>query len=428
MKRSKISLVVITIMMISSLFACSHFHALGDWFIEVDPTAESEGLYAQLCEDCGERVEKVIPALSDESVWTLTETVEPDHKNLGKKVYNSTYGEVTVVLDLVPHVYGEYTLTAQPTLTEAGKATHECECDHVEEVEVPALADESVWTLATTPATHFEEGANVYTSIYGTVSLTIAVVPHSYGEYTLTAQPTLTEAGKATHACECGYVEEVEVPALTNSIWTVTTVPSTHKVNGTDTYNSVYGEVVIELALVPHAFGAYSWVVEPTFESAGEAIRVCECGDSETTNVPALTNAIWTVERTTAPAYDKNGVDTYTSVYGSVEVIVASIVAPFDGKTYSPVNFDGSNDDEWKNGVVVYDNVWKNANITLDDYGYGVGTAYPFRGGYKFVIVDALTGEIRVESYTQISVEVENPETGEVETVIGYDCHSKLIF
>ena len=417
MKRSKISLVVITIMILSSLFACSHFHTLGDWFIEVEPTAESEGLYVQVCEGCGERVEQVIPALSDDSVWTLTETVEPDHKNLGKKVYSSVYGEVTVVLDYVPHVYGEYTLTVNPTLTEAGKATHACECDYVEEVEVPALTD-SVWTLATTPATHFEEGADVYTSVYGTVSLSIAVIPHTYGDYTLTANPTLTEVGKATHACECGHVEEVEVPALTDSAWTVTTVPSTHNEHGTDTYTSVYGTVVLELSLIPHVFGDYALVVEPTFESAGEAIRACECGATDTAIVPALTDGIWTVEHTTLPAYDKDGVDMYTSVYGSVEVVVASLVAPFEGKTYSPINFDASNDDDaWKNGVVVCDDVWKNANITLDDYGYGTGTAYPFKGAYKFVLVDALTGEIRVEAYEQLTEEVfvQDPESWDPE-------------
>ncbi len=423
MKRSKILLVVITIMILSSLFACSHLHALGNWFIDVAPTAESEGLYVQVCEGCGERIEKVIPALSDDSVWTLTETVEPDHKNLGKKVYSSVYGEVTVVLDYVPHVYGDYTLTVNPTLTDVGKATHACECDHVEEVEVPALTD-SVWTVTTTPATHFEEGVNVYTSVYGTVSTSIDVVPHVYGDYTLTVNPTLTDAGKATHTCECDYVEEVEVPALTDSVWTVTTVDSTHKVNGTDTYTSVYGSVVIELPLVPHSFGAYTLVIEPTFESVGSAIQNCICGDTMETEVPALTDAIWAIEHTVLPEYDKDGEDTYVSVYGSVTVAVASLVAPFEGKTYHSINFDATNEDLWKNGVISYDKVWSNASITLDDYGCGIGKAYPFFGAYKFVIVDALTGEMRVENYAQKTEEVFvqdpeswDPEEGTWETV-----------
>ena len=416
MKRIKISLMVITIMILSSLFACSHMHILSNWFIDVEPTAEKEGLYVQVCENCGERVEKVIPALSDESVWTLTETVEPDHKNLGKKVYNSIYGEVTVVLDYVPHVYGEYTLTVNPTLTDAGKATHACECGHVEEVDVPALTD-SVWTVTTTPATHFEEGVDVYTSVYGTVSISIDVIPHAYGAYTLTVNPTLTDAGKATHACECGHVEEVDVPALTDSVWTVTTTPATHFEEGVDVYTSVYGTVSISIDVVPHVYGAYTLTVNPTLADAGKATHACECGHVEEVDVPALTDSVWTVEHTTLPAYDKDGVDTYSSVYGAVEVAVASLVAPFDGKTYHPINFDASNEDLWKNGVVAYDKVWSNANITLDDYGCGIGTAYPFRGAYKFFIVDALTGEIRVEAYDQLTEEVfvQDPESWDPE-------------
>ena len=416
MKRSKLSLVVVVIMLLSTLFACTHFHAMGEWFIDVDPTLESEGVYVQQCEGCGERVELAIPALSDESVWTLTETVEPDHHNLGKKVYNSTYGEVVVELPLVPHVYGEYTLTVNPTLTETGKATHACECEYVEEVEVPVLTDEA-WSVVVDEADHFETGLATYTSVYGTVEVVLEVIPHSYGAYTLTQAPTLTETGKATHACECEYVEEVEVPVLTNEAWTLNVTPSTHKEKGVEVYTSVYGVVEIELPLVPHDYGEFSWAVEPSFANSGKAVRSCACGDSEEVEVPALTDSIiWTVEHTVAPTYEKEGLDTYSCAYGKVEIVVMSLVAPYDGKTYHVINFD-ADEEGWKNGPITPDTVWKAAEITLDQVGSGAGVAYPFKGAYKFIMVNAETGEIRIESYAQKTedVFVQDPESWDPE-------------
>ena len=415
MKRSKLSLVVVVMMLLSSLFACTHFHAMGDWFMDVEPTLDKEGTYVQVCESCGERVEIAIPALSDERVWTLTESVESDHNNAGKKVFNSTYGEVTVALPLVPHVYGEYTLTGKPTLTETGKATHACECGYVEEVVVPVLTDEA-WSVETDEADHYEAGLATYTSVYGAVEVVLEVIPHAYGDYTLTAAPTLTATGKAAHACECGHVEEVDVPVLADAVWSATEVPSTHKEHGIKTYTSVYGSVEVELPLVPHNYGEFSWAVEPSFASAGKAVHSCECGDSEEIEVPALTDAtIWTVEHTVLPTYESAGKDTYSCAYGKVEIVVMSLVAPYDGKTYHAINFD-ADDEGWKNGPIsVY--IWKTAEITLDENGFGAGSAYPFRGAYKFIMVNAETGEIRIEGYEQKKEDffVQDPESWDPE-------------
>ena len=223
MKRSKILLVVIAIMLLSTLFACSRPHAYGEWSIEVEPTLYTTGVYVQVCEGCGKRNEEVIPALNDTSVWTVT-TVPSTHTVNGKTTYTSTYGTIEVTLELVPHDFGEWFIDVAPTLDTAGVYAQTCSgCDVRNEQTIPALSDTSVWTVETVPSTHTVKGTSTYTSTYGTVVLTLDLVPHVYGEYTLTVIPTLTEAGVATRTCECEDVEETVVPALSDtSVWSVT--------------------------------------------------------------------------------------------------------------------------------------------------------------------------------------------------------------
>ena len=438
MKRSKILLVVIAIMLLSTLFACSRPHAYGEWSIEVEPTLYTTGVYVQVCEGCGKRNEEEIPALNDTSVWTVT-TVPSTHTVNGKTTYTSTYGTIEVTLELVPHDFGEWFIDVEPTLDTAGVYAQTCSgCDVRNEQTIPALNDTSVWTVETVPSTHTVKGTSTYTSTYGTVVLTLDLVPHVYGEYTLTVIPTLTEEGAATRTCECEDVEETVVPALSDaSVWSVTTVPSTHTVKGKSTYTSIYGTVEITLDLVPHVYGDYTLTVIPTLTEAGVATRTCECEDVEETVVPALNDtSVWTVEHTVLPTYDKDGKDTYTSVYGVVEVAIDSLVAPFEGKTYHSVNFDANVDDQWKNGVVSADKVWSGQSVTLDQYGYGIGSGgYPFRGAFKFVMVNALTGEIRVETYEQKTEEVFvqdpeswDPEEGTWETIYVVDDEGNPVY
>ena len=511
MKRSKILLVVIAIMLVSTLFGCVSTHGYGAWSAEVKPTLTTKGVYVRYCEGCGKKDEIEVPALTDASVWTVTDTVPSTHTTQGSETYTSVYGSVVVALDLVPHTLVEYLITQDPTLTETGLAIHSCECGYSEEVVVPVLGDDTVWAVETFESTHTQNGADKYTSVYGTVivardlipheyvtyELTVTptlteggkanhicacsasvevdvpalndttvwtvetvesthavkgtdtytsvygtvviereLIPHVYGDYTLTQNPTLTETGLATHACECTHSEEVVVPALGDeTVWSVATVESTHTVKGTDTYTSVYGTVVVERELIPHEYATYELTVNPTLTQTGIANHICACSASVEVEVPALTDGAWTVEHTVEPKYDKDGKDTYTSVYGTVEVVVDSLVAPFDGKTYHPVNFDAEDAGAWKNGVVYADNVWSAASVTLDQYGYGAGTAYPFRGAFKFILVNAVTGEIRIESYAQKTEEVFvqdpeswDPEEGTWETIYVVDDEGNPVY
>ncbi len=241
----------------SSSESSIHTHVYGNTYtITVQPTLTTTGKATHKCESDDAIQEVEVPALSDTAVWTKTTVKEPTHTEDGEDDYSSVYGtvKVTIAKKSDEHVYGtEYTITTEPTLTSAGKATRKCESDDAtEEVEIPALSDASVWTKTTVKEpTHTEDGTDKYTSIYGTVEVATAKKSdeHVYGNtYTITVNPTLTTAGKATRKCESDdATEEVEIPALSDaSVWTKTTVKeATDTEEGTYKYTSIYGTLQI---------------------------------------------------------------------------------------------------------------------------------------------------------------------------------------
>ena len=93
---------------------------------------------------------------------------------------------------------------------------------------------------------------------------------------------------------------------------------------------------------------------------------------------------------------------TYTSIYGTVKAVIAKLVAPYDGKTYTNLVFDGELEDS--NKVISAQDTWSNATLTLDANGFGFCTSYPYRGFTQISMVDPATGRINITIYDIISV------------------------
>lgn len=78
-------------------------HKYGDWLIIKAPTYEADGKKAQICDECGDRIEEVIPKLCH-------------------------------------HVYGDWLIIKAPTYDTEGKRAHVCElCENREEEVIPPL-------------------------------------------------------------------------------------------------------------------------------------------------------------------------------------------------------------------------------------------------------------------------------------------------
>ncbi len=295
------------------------------------------------------------------------------------------------------HTWTDWKLTTPPTETSTGTATRTCECGETEsKTDVPVLTDTSVWTMTETPATHESEGSKVYTSEYGTVTISIPKGEHTYGAWTITTKPTMEATGLAKHTCECGHEETAVLPVLSDtSVWTVkSTTPSTCTVAGNTVYTSAYGEVTVELPLLDHVYGAWTIETEPTMEATGLAKRTCECGHEDTAVLAVLSDtSVWTA-KTVAADYNNGSVTTYTSEYGSVVVKGNDkLVAPYDGKTYSSVYIDT---DGKLYGSQTIGVSWNSALLTVDNNGVASNTAHPWQGTGQFVMIDPTTGKFEI--------------------------------
>ena len=259
-------------------------HTYGSWTITIEPTETVGGKAKHVCssDDFEETID--IPALLDASVWKVESFPGATHADEGKKVYTSIYGKVEIKIPAGEHVYGAWKITTEPTATATGKAEKACTvtgCTHVEEVTLPALNDTTVWTAVVTEPTHTKAGYTTYTSVYGEVVVQgePATGHTEYGDWTLVDEPTTTVTGSATRTCSCGYVDEVEVPVLTDTtVWTAVVTEPTHTEAGYTTYKSVYGELVVngEPATGHTASGKYTAVTEDGVVSIYE---VCEDDD-----------------------------------------------------------------------------------------------------------------------------------------------------
>ncbi len=244
-------------------------HSYGSWEITTEPTPETEGTASGTC-SCGDTTEVTIPALSDTTVWTVKNTTPSTCTVAGNTVYTSVYGDVTVTLPLAQHVYGSWTIVTDPTSDTKGSATHSCTndgCTHVETVDIPALSDTAVWKVkTTTPSTCTVAGSTVYTSVYGDVTVTLPLADHVYGSWTLVTAPTLDTKGSATHSCTnsgCTHSETVDVPVLSDSVWSSQTTPADYNNPTTTVYTSVYGVVTVKAddkLVAPYDSKTYSGV------------------------------------------------------------------------------------------------------------------------------------------------------------------------
>ena len=107
---------------------------------------------------------------------------------------------------------------------------------------------------------------------------------------------TCTQPGKTEgkHCSVCGFVivAQVEIPAGHTVVTDAAVAPTcTEKGKTEGRHCSVCNAVLVaqyELAANGHYFGAWSMTKEATRQEAGQQVRSCSCGATETTEIPAI--------------------------------------------------------------------------------------------------------------------------------------------
>lgn len=135
------------------------------------------------------------------------------------------------------------------------------------------------------------------------------VAPHTY-QWELTKEPTAEELGEATGTCTvCGHEVTAAVPYVDSgdpAIWTKVeekTVPATCVTPGSETYTSIYGEVVVTIPALDHDF-AEAWTADG--ENHWHVCTRCDAVDGTAAHVWDG-GVVTTPSTTVAP-----GVRTYT--------------------------------------------------------------------------------------------------------------------
>lgn len=231
------------------------------------------------------------------------------------------------------HEFGAWSITTAPTENGGGTATRECkDGDGKEEMTLPKLTDSSFWTLSVEDATHTAEGKKTYTSEYGNVEVVIPTAEHTFGGWTITKEPDMTNEGLAVRECSenDGGSEEKILPVLTDKIWTAEVkTAATHEKGGVTEYTSVYGKVIFNtLRLEEHNYGKWQITEPPALTDGGKARRECTAGDSafEEIDIPALSDeSVWTRTEKTPATHLVEGEDEYASEYGTVTVATDKI-------------------------------------------------------------------------------------------------------
>jgi uncharacterized repeat protein (TIGR02543 family) len=160
-----------------------------------------------------------------------------------------------------------------------------------------------------------------------------SVVTHTYGSWTVTNEnlPTQENTGKATRSCtdNDGSVQELTLPALTDSNYVITDDTATTESGGTGTYTiTINGALISFTAATPVKQAAHVHVyteivvnTKPTQTTKGKVYIYCNDNDGgyEVKELPVLTDSRYTITENTATA-DVAGTAKYTITVDGTDI------------------------------------------------------------------------------------------------------------
>ena len=200
-------------------------HSWNDGEVTKEATCTEAGEMTYTCTVCGETKTEAIEAKghTPEEIAAVAATCTTEGSTAGSKC--SVCGEILVAPETIPalgHSFGEWSVTKAPTATEAGTLTRTCERDgsHTETFVLPMLSETDYTYEVTKAATCTETGTATYTYVKDgqnilAATVTLTALGHSWGEWTVTKEPTYTEKGTESRTCSvCNETETRDIPAI----------------------------------------------------------------------------------------------------------------------------------------------------------------------------------------------------------------------
>ncbi len=403
MKKSKITLVVVLaiIAMMTSLFAACEietghtcdFASATEWTLVTAPTETETGTAAKVCL-CGEADTETVsvPALTDESVWTLIDTVASTCTVKGSKTYVADlYGDVTVAVELAPHTPD----------------------DPIEENRVDP-------TCTTNGSYDLVSYCSVCDGVASEETFVIDALGHDMQDVEGSAQAaTCTEAGKEADK-KCSRCDDTIIGSAIDALGhdhsvvlndTAVAATCTEAGKEADKKCSRCDDTIIGSAIDALGHSPAEAVIENgsaatcTEKGSYDEVVYCSVCDDEISRVHKEVDALGhdiVNHEGQAPDYNNAGWAAYETCSRCEEhntyQVLAKLVAPYDGKAYSNLNFDAdsANGGFANNSINAVDS-WNNAVLTFDANGVGTGTGWPADGQHTITMIDPSMGEISIE-------------------------------
>ena len=178
-------------------------------------------------------------------------------------------------LNVANHIYGDWRETKPATETEAGSRERDCTgCDYVQTETIPMLEHEhSYGDWQKDETQHWKECRCGEKTEVGN---------HTFGDWTITKEPTTTETGSRERTCSiCKYTQEETIPVHEHSIH-----DEAWKYDDTEHWQECScGE---KLNVANHTYGDWKVTKEATETEAGSRERGCAvCEYVQTEAIPA---------------------------------------------------------------------------------------------------------------------------------------------
>ena len=237
--------------------------------ITVEPTCTEAGERVHSCVCGAERTDLIAPL---EHAFSDTLTYDGTHH-----WYPCTRENCDAKKDTAAHVWDEGTVTKEPTCTEAGERTYSCACGaaRTEPIAPTGHSYSEKWT--------YNETHHWHAATCGHTDEVSGKAPHEWDDGTVTKEPTCTEEGVKTFACECGATKTEPVAPLEHAFSDTLTYDGTHH-----WYPCTREGCKAEKDKAEHAWDEGTVTTEPTCTEAGVTALACECGATKTEPIEAL--------------------------------------------------------------------------------------------------------------------------------------------
>ena len=228
-------------------------HTFGDWTETKPATTTEEGLRERTCSICKYTQTETLPVhthdVHDET-WKYNDTKHWQECSCGEK------------LNVANHAYGEWRVTKPATETEEGSKARDCTvCDYVQTETIPMLEHEhSYGDWQKDETQHWKECRCGEKTEVGN---------HTFGDWTITKEPTTTETGSRERTCSiCKYTQTETLPVHTHDVH-----DEAWKYDETQHWQECScGE---KLNVANHTYGDWKVTKEATETEAGSRERDC---------------------------------------------------------------------------------------------------------------------------------------------------------